>query len=579
MQGERDGEPRGRLCAGAVGEWLLITAVFAAAGAWPVPDVNEAHYLTKARHAFDPSWCMGDFFLDSRGAHGLFFQLLGPLAGTLPLATAAWLGRWAGWLLLAAGFRHAVRPLLATAGQRLVAAALFSLAVRSTTMAGEWLIGGCEAKVFAWAAVLAAWGELAAGRWSLGWLGGGLAAAFHPLVGGWMMIVTLVAALCDRLLGRSRRIENARVGAVEWAEVSAGSISCVVGGLAAAAVGFVPAVMLTAGVPAEVQAEAARVYVVDRLPHHLLPRTFHEGFISRHLLAIGLWAVVTAGLPASAVQRRITVVTLAAVGCSGLGWLIGLSEATAPDSAYQLLRYYWFRLGDVLVPLSLAAVTVAALWPAPLSAGATEAAAGRLPDHYRRGLRWSVLGLLLLDLVAQSGHWPLPGRQRTARGDKHVAAAAWQDVCEWIRANTPPTAQFLTPRGAASFSWRAERPEVVSWKNIPQDPAGIVAWRQRILDCFSPDGSLRGMARSTVSLGQQRLEGVARRYRASYIVAPQASVAEAGLPLRPVYANDGYVVLQLSSRDEGKATDAPAASSSGPGDAEPPALDVERLGK
>ena len=65
MQGERDCKAEGRLFASAVGEWLLIAAVFAAAGAWPVPDVNEAHYLPKARHAFDPSWCEGDFFLES----------------------------------------------------------------------------------------------------------------------------------------------------------------------------------------------------------------------------------------------------------------------------------------------------------------------------------------------------------------------------------------------------------------------------------------------------------------------------------------------------------------------------------
>jgi len=576
MRGERDCEPRAHSCAGAIGEWLLITAVFAAAGAWPVPDVNEAHYLTKARHAFDPSWCGGDFFLESQGAHGLFFRLLGPLAGTLPLTTAAWIGRWAGWLFLAAGFRHAVRPLLVTAGQRLLAAALCSLAVRSTTMAGEWLIGGCEAKVFAWAAVLAAWGELAAGRWWLGWLGGGLAAAFHPLVGGWMMIVTLVAALGDRLLGRWGGNGDARAPAEEPAGLSAGSIGCVVGGLAAAAVGFVPAVLLTAGVPPEVQAEAARIYVVDRLPHHLLPRTFHEGFISRHLLAIGLWAVVTAGLPASAPKRRIVCVTLAAIGLSGLGWLIGLSEAVAPDTAYKLLRYYWFRLGDGLVPLALAAVTVAALWPVPRPARA--AAAGPLPGPWRRGLQWFVLGLLLVDLMMQVGHWPLPGRQLTARSDKHVAAAAWQDVCDWIRANTPPTAQFLTPRGAASFNWRAERPEVVSWKNIPQDPAGIIAWRQRILDCYSPDGSLRGMARSTVSLGPRRLDDVARHYQTSYIVAPRSSFAESGLVLPQVYANDGYVVLRLSGPTGGDRSGT-AATSSGPGDAEPPALDVERLGK
>jgi hypothetical protein len=444
-------------------------------------------------------------------------------------------------------------------------------------MAGEWLIGGCEAKVFAWAAVLAAWGDLVAGRWSRAWLAGGLAAAFHPLVGGWMMIVTVLTTIASYLLrAGGEEPGKAGVNADNGNSMSVWAVGCLLGGLAVAAVGFVPAVLLNAGVPADIQAEAARIYVVDRLPHHLLPRAFHEGFVTRHLLTIFLWAVVTAGLPASAMKRRVIFVTLTTVGLSGLGWLIGLGEAIAPDLTYQLLRYYWFRLGDGLVPLSLTVVTVATLWPTVAATATAVKAVGPLPGRWRLGLQWSLVGLILFDLISQTGHWPLPGRQLTARSDKHVAALAWQDACDWIRSNTAPNAVFLTPRGASSFSWRAERPEVVAWKNIPQGAVGIVAWRQRILDCFSAEGSLRGMVRSTVSLGQRRLEQVARRYAASHVVAPRAAVAETDLMLPHVYANDGYVILELSGggEDEG-----PTASSSGQGEAEPTALNVERLGK
>ena len=66
-------------------EIVLMTAIFAAAGAWPTPDTNEAHYLARARHSWDPSWGAGDFFLDSPEAHGVFYRLLGPLAASLPL--------------------------------------------------------------------------------------------------------------------------------------------------------------------------------------------------------------------------------------------------------------------------------------------------------------------------------------------------------------------------------------------------------------------------------------------------------------------------------------------------------------
>ncbi len=52
--------------------WLGTFLVFAAHGAWPTPDSNEAHYLGKARHTWDSTWCAGDLFLESRDFHKTF---------------------------------------------------------------------------------------------------------------------------------------------------------------------------------------------------------------------------------------------------------------------------------------------------------------------------------------------------------------------------------------------------------------------------------------------------------------------------------------------------------------------------
>ena len=38
----------------------------------PVPGVNEPHYLSKARHVWDPQWCGRDLFLNSANAHAVF---------------------------------------------------------------------------------------------------------------------------------------------------------------------------------------------------------------------------------------------------------------------------------------------------------------------------------------------------------------------------------------------------------------------------------------------------------------------------------------------------------------------------
>ena len=94
--GGADEGARGRGPAAVLVEVALVALLFAAAGAWPTPDTNEAHYLTRARHGWDPAWLEGDFFLESREAHGVFSFLIGPLAAEWPLGSAAWAGRIAG---------------------------------------------------------------------------------------------------------------------------------------------------------------------------------------------------------------------------------------------------------------------------------------------------------------------------------------------------------------------------------------------------------------------------------------------------------------------------------------------------
>jgi hypothetical protein len=509
-------------------EILAIGCIFAAAGCWPVPDVNETVYLTKARHAADPASAAGDFFLETPDAHGVFYLVMGPLTAGLPLETAAWLGRIAGWLALAVGFRQLAIPLLAppsAAGcwARLAAAAIFSLALRTTHAAGEWVIGGCEAKVFAWALVLAGVGELVRGR-PLAWLCFGGATAFHPIVGGW----AASAAAAAWWLAPSPAAQASRGLAA----------ACAVGGLALAASGVLPAVGLSAGADAATRAEAARIYVVERLHHHLLPRTFPAGFIPRHVLAILAWWLLDRLVPRTAARGRLTAFTLAAIGISLAGLTIAAVESWSPATAFGLLRYYWFRLADVAVPLALGFAAAAVL--------ADDALCRRIVPLPPRLVRTLATLLLALDLAAESRHWPLPGRDLAPRSDAKVEAAAWAEICDWARANLPPGTCVLTPRGAASFTWRTGLPEVVAWKNSPQDAASLVAWRKRITDCFSRDGTIRGMERSTATLGAGRMREVADRYGAAAAIVPLDAPGLAELPFERLHANDRYAVLQLA---------------------------------
>jgi len=504
-------------------ELVVVTALFAAAGAWPTPDTNEAHYLARARHSWDPSWGAGDFFLESPEAHGVFYRLLGPLAAGMPLDRAAWIGRLAGWVSLAAGFTFVASAVLPTSPWRIVAAALFSLAVRHTPAAGEWVIGGCEAKVFSWALVLVGIGWFARGRaadaWA--WLGG--ATALHPLVGGWAML-GLIPALAT--------------GPGGWRWPDRATAAKIVVGVVLAAAAVVPALGLSADADTAQRALATSTYVVERLPHHLLVRTFAEGLTARHILAVLLWWMLLPLGNGSPASRRVAAFTAVAVGIALVGCVVSLFEGIAPATALGLLRFYWFRLADGLVPLGLSLAAASAL-----RAGQPFAV------RYSRPLASCVVaGLLLVDLAFESRHWPLPGRVGLVpRADSKVLPADWRAICEWVRDHSPADACFLTPRGASSFHWYTGRREVVCWKNVPQDAVSILAWRQRMIDCFSLDGTLKSLVSSTADLGENRLRAAARKYGADHIIVPVNRTVPFPLPGEPLHVSGGYAVHRLES--------------------------------
>jgi hypothetical protein len=268
---------------------------------------------------------------------------------------------------------------------------------------------------------------------------------------------------------------------------SAAGPALLLGGVALAAAGVVPALGLSAGADAATRAAAVKIYVVERLPHHLLLRTFADGMVARHVLAILLWWLVRGRRPAAspmeqAARTRVDRFILASLVISLAGVAISLVEPFAANASYSLLRFYWFRLADVLVPFGLATAAAAVL--------ADDAALGSLFQSRPAGIRSLAAVLLCLDLANESRHWPLPGRTGlVARSDTKLDAASWRDICDWVAANTPTDACFLTPRGAASFTWWTGRREVVGWKNSPQDARSLVEWRRRFVDCFSRDGS------------------------------------------------------------------------------------------
>lgn len=521
---------------GPLGEMLLILLVFFAIAGDAVPHVNEPHYLCRLKHFWNPDWCRGDLFLDSPEAHGLFVWLFGWVTRWLTLTQTAWLGRILAWSFLAFAWHRLSWHVLPKPLVSVLTAAMWVALTELLHLAGEWVVGGVEAKCFAYGFVLLALADLIDNRWNRAWICLGAASAFHALVGGWSVIVCGGIWLWNAFRSTDTNQSLLR----SFASMLPGLLT---GGLLAL-VGVIPALALTWNQAPEVVAEANRIYVFERLSHHLallsLPLGEAALRIGRHaLLILALLTLIRLNRQsqhdsARAGLRIVTLYAWGAVALAALGFTIELATLNHPLAAASLLRYYWFRLTDVAVPLAVAfqAVTL-------IVTGFSER---------RTWALWALaaaIGLCGCHIALRTAHrFIYPAPPADLRMDDY---AAWVDVCDWISENTPPDARFLTPRLSQTFKWRTGRPEVATRKDIPQDAASMVAWFDRLEDIFywQLDEGMEPLGH-VGELGTARAVEMARKYGARYILSDR----DHPLALPPVYPtrehpNDEYVVYEI----------------------------------
>ena len=530
---------RGDRRRGAI-EFAMLVAIFFVAGGAPAPHVNETHYLAKARNYWDPSYCPGDLFFDSADAHLTFSWTVGWLTTWMSLPAAAWTGRIAAWLLLAAAWMRLMRQIAPVPWAAPAAGLVGIVLVDVGDFAGEWVVGGLhgrggvEGKNFAYAFVLLGLAAMSAGRWTAPWIYFGLAAAWHALVGAWAVLAGLGTWLTEPRASRRR---------------AATLLTGLAAGGALALPGLLPSLALDWGAEPQTRRAAAAIYVYERLPHHLAPNTLPTDELLRRSVR---FALVVAAMVALAVwlarredrdddcfspqgvRRVLRFATFAVAGnCLGLAIAMAPLERT---TAALALRYYWFRQADIVVPLAVALGATAWAfdarrrgWPRPqLMFALALAACG---------------GHLLRIAVDRVQNLAPPGAARMAN------VPAWIDVCTWVRDNAPPGAICLVPRQAQSFKWFAERADVVNWKDIPQDAASVVQWRERLHDVFptvdGPEGPQ--VLASPERWSAARVREIARRYGATLVVVR----SEPMLPLRELYSagidapRGGYAVYEV----------------------------------
>ncbi len=510
--------------------WLSFLAVSLANA--PIPAVNEPHYLTKARHFWDSRWCAGDLFLTSFPAHRVFYSTFGWLTLHFDFSTVAFIGRVLSNGLLAASWTSLLTRLQSirhgsetddrrACWQVLLSAWLFLGLQAIGNLSGEWLIGGFESKVLAYAFVFWSITALLDERLIRAAAFGGIAISFHPIVGLWHVAACRIAEVVRRPRTAISRKQSLIADTVLFVT---------------ALPGLWPAVQMLREADPKHSYAANFIQVFYRLKHHLDPMDFR---LNSYLGYLVLAVIVVCGFliernqATTAVRGRWWIGYLAATALFALGgYLAGVGPRPAElMTGYRwrmvLLKFYPFRLFDLFLP-----ITVAMFLPSWLRTAATQANHSVSRRVFSARWLWMIGGAGMI--WAMTAHQVFPPPNRLPPQMK----ADWLDACRWVAKNSPADAVFHTPFEAEAFKWHAQRAEYVNNKDCPQDAAGLVEWnrRQRLITKWS-DASFKNDQAYTA----KELRELVRKTGVRWAITRTRVHYDADL----LYQNDTYKILWL----------------------------------
>lgn len=484
---------------------------------------NEVDVLPVARQVVDPSWLPGDWYLNlDIGYRKLFNYLVGILVDQLGFLYGAYAGRLLAYSILTIGlvvFFRAIRLRFALGFILLV----FFLENQSL-VAGEWIVAGVDTKTFAYAFALLSFSSFLRKRYLLGFAFAGAALSFHVLVGIYALFCTGFAML---LTGKTWRGEWQKLFRRSWPFLITGIF-----GLLAVLQQLLP--------QGEVDVNKAwEIYVNLRVPHHVLPSSWGEDPWLLYLaLAAGLFLAVY--LIRKTIEARFTAAYALGSVCL---FTIGLVIYAIGETS--LLRFYWFRYPDVMVPF-LAMVLVALM--------VSDLTFVNLKDLLRHRKSWNIAQDLLsrgvpmflaLTVILLAWHSITVLRTMNQRGQRDRPSKI-QTALEWISGNTPEQAVFLVDPLILEFYIHAERAEFASFNHAPQYAADILEWHKRIV--IVNDGhplripmSKDELRNNFYHLDEGSIRDIAEEHGLSYYLG----LADSQLSFEPVYQDDNFTLYAI----------------------------------
>ncbi len=499
--------------------WLVIVAAVYPFGRY---HSNEYDRLPHARQSWDPDWLDQDWYLNRPGnPYQIFEAFLGPLVGVLGFNKGALVGRLVVYATVALALNVFFGTLrLAYAWGLLVAFVFFR---HQSLVAGEWIAGAVEAKTVAYALALLGAAYLIQRRHARGWLCTGAAMSLHMLVGGY-------AGFCA--LG-TQVLMNRREQRPWWSDLQYSAWLLLSGGF-----GLLHIVQRLAVGPSANSQRAGLIYVICRNPHHLLPLAWQKWLWILVLILATVLFVRTLRHSKVRAQGWMAAYALASVLLFVFGLLLFALRLI------PLLKYYWFRFGDVMVPLI--GLCLVALWmQRGLHRWLYRSDTGKDARHLRirASLAFGAVAIITVSLYqiqVPRPNNPVPLSDLNAGIDPMLT---------WICNHTEPDAVVLADPLLWDFYLKAQRAMFVSLKHVPNLDEDILAWFERLKLCNSgrvPDKpsqqALVDLHHNFYRLTDEEIRSLAREFGLDYYLGAIRNDSD----LQIIHCEGDYVLYRLA---------------------------------
>ncbi len=451
-----------------IGFWVALTCAYGMLVVFshlrvPIPGVNEPHYLCKAKHFWVPGWCRGDMFLTSSNPHLVFYVTFGWLTKLFSLETTAIIGRFLGFIPLAIGWHLLCFRLARNAWASVVSLSIFFVLQSAGNWSGEWLIGGIESKVVAYGFLFWAISQALILRLPSSAFLAGLAISFHPVVGVWGTLATVMATLGFILFSNKKNASDNIPGWKVW------TISILLI-FVAAGPGLLSAGSAVLNGDPEVTKAATLLQVGHRLSHHLDPMQFPKEAYRYFAGMIFIWFLFIWKNRNCDRDRWWNLLVIASIIIAACGVCIAwgprpIKEMPNYELRISALKFYPFRLADMMVPVALSIA---------LGRAFLDWIANRNSSNVSRFLL-TIFGTILLICFGLA----IPGAETNPSKMSAAKRQNWIDACQWIDANTEKSALVHSFGNQWAVKWYCDRAEYANYKDCPQDAKSLIAWNRR----------------------------------------------------------------------------------------------------